>query len=211
MYWKFLLTGSRSPFTGFDWAAKEGGWVTSLAAGVCQAGIHACREADLPYWMSHELWRIELADPVSNADHKVVATRARLLQRVEPWTEQTAQELARACIARTGEHAADELRDAGLMEEADRLTGQPPDAVAGIARDLLPALGGSRLEPAATLCGYLVDAVESLIHYPVATVAYIAAKAADQRSFPLGVDLYAAERAWQAAWLRDRLHLTVGA
>ena len=47
--------------------------------------------------------------------------------------------------------------------------------------------------------------------YPVATVAYIAAKAADQRSFPLGVDLYAAERAWQAAWLRDRLHLTVGA
>jgi len=210
MYWKFLRAGGRSPFTGFDWTALNGGWATPGAAEACQAGIHACRQADLPYWMSDELWQIELAEPVADGGEKVVSPRGRLVRRVEAWTAETARELARACVARTAEHAADELRDAGLVEESDRLRAQPIDALPDAAKDLLPALAGPSLKLAARLCGYVVDAAESLADYPVATVAYIAARAANQRSGPPGADLYAEERAWQATWLGERLHLTTG-
>ncbi len=136
MYWKFLRAGAVSPFTGFAWPTTDGAWVQAAgaadAAGAefCQTGIHACRRADLPYWLTDELWSIELAEPVLHDVHKVVATRARLLGRVESWTPETGRELAQACVARTARHAADELREAGLSEEADRLANQPPDMLA---------------------------------------------------------------------------------
>jgi hypothetical protein len=207
MHWKFLRSGGVSPFTGFDWAATNGQWVSAEKAAACRDGIHACRSQDLSYWLSDELWRIELAAPVVESQHKVVAARARLLERVDSWTIESAGDLAAACVGRTAGHAADELRAAGFAEEADRLAEQPLDALAGTARAILSMLAGRRARRAAKICGYVVDAAEGLAAYPAASIAYIAARAANQRSGPADVDFYAAERTWQAQWLADLLKL----
>jgi hypothetical protein len=207
MYWKFLRSGARSPFTGFDWAALGGEWHTEPRAEACHKGIHACRLADLPYWITDELWHIELTEPVVDAGSKVISTRARLLERVEAWGPATARELAEACVKRVSRHAADELRDLGLPEQADLFTDQPSRGLPGIVRELLPSLTARRLRPAAKLCEYVVDASEGVTTYPIATIAYIAARAADQRGGPPGADLYTAEREWQATWLTEHLRL----
>jgi hypothetical protein len=207
MHWKFLRAGAVSPFTGFEWSVNAGSWISAEGVQACTAGIHACRPGDLPYWLTDELWGIELAEPVVEAERKVVAARARLLERVEAWTPDTARSLAEACVDRTAGHAADELREAGLDQEAGRLSGQPLAALAGIARDIMQSLPDQRAPQAATLCGYVVDAAEALPVYPVATVAYVAARAANRRSGPPNVNFYAAERAWQAEWLAGRLGL----
>jgi hypothetical protein len=205
VYWKFLRADAVSPFTGFEWVA--GRWVIAEDVAACAVGIHACRDGDLPYWLTDELWRIDLGGPIVEEEHKVVAQRARLLDRVEAWTADAARQLTAACVARAAWHAAEELRTAGYEEEADRLDGQPFDELAKIARDIMESLQGRRTRKATRLCGYVVDAIEVIDVYPVATVAYIAARAANQRSGPADTDFYAAERVWQANWLVEKLHL----
>lgn len=224
MYWKFLRAGAVSPFTGFVWPTTGASWVQAEGATVCQTGIHACRRADLPYWLTDELWAVELAEPIVHGVHKVVAARARLLGRVESWTPEAERELAEACVVRTARHAADELRAAGLNEEADRLTVQPTAfqptafpptafpptaALARVAGEIVASLPGRRAKRAAELCRYVIDAVEGMPVYPGATIAYIAARAANRRSGPPGADRYAEEREWQAAWLNDRLGFAI--
>ena len=103
--YKFLRPGAVGPFSGFAWPA--GRWVTA-DTGVtrCRAGIHACRAADLPWWLQEELWVAELADPVVDASRKVVASRARLVERVAAWDAEASQAFADACARRAREHAA---------------------------------------------------------------------------------------------------------
>jgi hypothetical protein len=236
VYWKFLRAGAVSPFTGFTWVVGQ--WVTSEENTACAAGIHACRAGDLPYWLTDELWRIDLGGPVVEGEHKVVAQRARLLERVDGWTAGTARLFATACVGRAAEHAAAELRTAGcdeaadrldkgaegideaagrpdrlgeldkLGEGADRVDGQPLYELAATARDIMESLPGHRTRQATKLCGYVIDAIEAIEDYTVATVAYFAARAANQRSGPGDTDFYTAERAWQASWLAEKLHLT---
>ncbi len=62
------------------------------------------------------------------------------------------------------------------------------------------------------LSAYVIDALESLDVDPPAALAYIAARAANQRSAILGDaahldDPYLDERRWQASWLATRLGL----
>lgn len=209
MYWKFLRTGAVSPFTGFAWAETKGQWVNTDPVMPCRSGIHACRSGDLPYWLSDELWGIEVASPIVEGAHKVVATRARLANRVDAWTPTTARLLADACVERTAMHVAEELGQAGFDTEADRLVGQPVDALAAIARETMSVLADRGSRQAAKLCGYVVDAAEARNVYPVATIAYIAARAANRRSSPVDVDLYVVERDWQARWLAEELSLDI--
>jgi len=98
---------------------EPGRWVEVPAVVPCRQGIHACRPADLPYWLLDELWQVELAGAVVTTPTKLVAQRARLLTRVDAWNEDTAREFGWACVARTAEHAVTELEAAGL---AARLT-----------------------------------------------------------------------------------------
>src|SRR6185503_721815 len=88
--YKFLRKGSIGPFTGFQW--QPGQWVESDAAAPCESGVHACRVEDLPFWCNDELWEIELGGDVVGAGRKLVASRGRLVRRVEAWTETTAQQ-----------------------------------------------------------------------------------------------------------------------
>lgn len=208
-YWKFLRAGAVSPFTGHSWVPGE--WATAEAARPCRAGFHACRAADLPYWLNDELWQVELDSPVRETAHKVVAMRAQAVHRVEPWTAAAAGELALACARRTARHAAAELAEQGLSHEAERLehvaSTSPPPQWGDITRDCAQAARARGARQAAKLCAYVLDAGEALGAYPVASSAYIAARAANQRSSAGAADPYAAERAWQADWLVQRLGL----
>jgi hypothetical protein len=216
-YWKFLRPGRVSPFVGYRWP-EPGVWLEAGAVDPCRQGIHACRTADLPYWLLDELWQVELAGPVLATAAKVVAGRARLVAPVAGWDRVAAGDFGRACVARVVRHATGELRTAGLADQADALAVAAGGASLGGA-----GLGGAGLavtaaelaveveqgghRAAAWLCGYAADAVGALDTEPLAAVAFIAARAAAHRTAAPGEDLVAAERAWQATWLRDRLSL----
>src|SRR5215469_10890664 len=212
-YWKFLLAGGVSPFTSYVW--EPGQWVSASGSHECQEGFHACRASDLPYWLNAELWEFELGTPVAQARSKVVSARARAVARVAEWDASAARELALACARRTAGHAADELADGDLADEAAQLaevvSGSPPAEWPDVAERCAAAASRCGARQASTLCGYVLDAVEALAAYPVASSAYIAARAANQRSSASEPDPYQAERAWQADWLVGRLRLDVRA
>ncbi|MDQ3764406.1 MAG: hypothetical protein M3460_23445 [Actinomycetota bacterium] len=118
-----------------------------------------------------------------------------------------------ACALRTVGHAAAELNDHGLCDEAEHLThmaeqSAPTDWRETVERCAeLASIRGAR--QAMKLCGYVIDAVEAIDAYPVASVAYIAARAANQRSSTESTDPYTEERIWQEHWLVNRLDLAV--
>jgi hypothetical protein len=152
---------------------------------------------------------------VTRAASKVVSARALAVARVREWDAETANELALACARRTAGHAADELREARLDDEARQLSevtaGPPPGDWLAVAERCSAAARAHGAHQAGKLCGYVQDAVEAAEVYPVASSAYIAARAANQRSSASAPDPYLAERAWQADWLIRRLHLDVNA
>ncbi|WP_322750340.1 MULTISPECIES: hypothetical protein [unclassified Frankia] len=240
-YYKFLRPAGTGPFTGYDWGTVPGTWVDAeVNAGAgdvvpCRDGIHACRVEDLPYWLTEELWRIDLDGPLVIHENKVVARRGRLGTRVEQWTRAAAREFSVACVCRVAYHAAAELRGAGLaalaesIEAAAAAFGQngigqkgKGDTLDEHARAGIEAAVQDPGSTANLLSAYVIDALESLDVDPPAALAYIAARAANQRSAILGDaahldaahldavhldDPYLDERRWQASWLATRLGL----
>lgn len=103
--YKFLQAGSVGRFSGRAWPAPFA-WVSAESGiDLCRSGVHACRPGDLSYWLDDELWRVELAGEVTEAEHIVVASRARLLERVADWNPSTAQRFAFACAERAQGYA----------------------------------------------------------------------------------------------------------
>jgi hypothetical protein len=123
--YKFLRAGSIAPFTGLRW--EPGQWVEAEEVLPCDVGIHACRPDDLPFWINDELWEIELDGDVVAAERKVVATRGRLVRRVEAWTQAAAQALGDTSAARARALADARPQDAmarAFAEDAERRAGQ---------------------------------------------------------------------------------------
>jgi hypothetical protein len=103
---KFLRPGRLAPFTGVTWP-PPGRWLASAAPPeLCRAGVHALLPEGLATWTTEELWRVELDGARELAPGIMVASRGRLLGRVETWNDQTAREFARACAAHVREHAS---------------------------------------------------------------------------------------------------------
>lgn len=218
---KFLRPGAVSPLAGLRWPV-DGSWIDVVGElRACRLGLHACRPEDMPYWLAEELWMVELDGQVLVAEHKVVARRARLLERVAEWSEGGAEDLARWCLSRTAAHAGGQLRFDGLTEAADRLdaaaatveTARPGGAAAGPIDELRDAVRAGalaavrhRARRSNTMCSYVIDASEYVVAGSAPVPAYIAARAASQRS-DLEGDAYAQERRRQASWLVDRLGL----
>jgi hypothetical protein len=204
-YWKFLRPGRLSPFARYPWPAP-GEWVEADGVAPCRRGVHACRPADLPYWLLDELWQVELAGPVQVTPTKVVARRGRLVARVDAWNPDVAREFSWACVVRTAGYAVAELAAAGLAVSAAELTGAMtgPDPLGEAATAAAREAEAAGRDTAHWLSTYLVEAVGVLTEGPVAAVAYIADRAARHRS--ARVDPLA-ERRWQAGWLAERLDL----
>jgi hypothetical protein len=108
--YKFLRPDGRSVFTGFRWQlpnGEPGEWVHA-AVEPCRSGIHACRASDLPFWVGRTLYEIELGGEVVEQRTKVVASRARLLRRVEAWDDELRETYTRMCADRAHELALGE-------------------------------------------------------------------------------------------------------
>jgi hypothetical protein len=189
--YKFLAAGAVSPFTGFRWPGA-GEWVTAPARE--EAWIHACRRADVPYWLDDELWAIELDGPIRESRYQIAAGRARLVAGFPAWNSMLRREYARACAFRARHLALPHL-PASLrspVRETDDLQG----IAAAVQRTTAPpALGG-----------YLSDVAGSATRGDAAEASYIACVVASVVGD--GLAAFDAERAWQARWLGERLPLS---
>jgi hypothetical protein len=202
--YKCLCAGGIAPFSRYAWplprAWRPGAWVVApIAPTTCRSGVHACRVPDLPWWLQDELWEVELDGEVTAGRHKVMASRARLTRRVKAWDAAAAQRFADACARRARDHAADALDRAGAAGLAAELRARDTaDAIRAAARAADP--------PAAARIAVTMarDAAGGALAGGPVVTGYIAAHAA-ARVDP--VDGMAAERAWQAEWLRDALAL----
>ena len=72
----------------------------------CRNGLHACMVEQLAYWISDELWEVELGDEWIETRHSVIARRARLVRRIEAWEGAAALEFTEACRERARTQAA---------------------------------------------------------------------------------------------------------
>jgi hypothetical protein len=131
---KWLAKGAVAPFTGFRWP-QDGSWVSAPPGAPEGSGVHACRIADLAYWIGDELWRAELQGAVVERETQVEAPRGRLLQRIAEWSPDAFRD---ACVARiTGFHAevpTPELADyLSLAKTADAAVASFVAAVAAVA------------------------------------------------------------------------------
>jgi hypothetical protein len=201
--YKFLARGAVSPFWGLRWPVPhlEGPaeWVSAERSG---APLSAARAQDLPYWLNEELWEIELEGTPRARFHHLEAGRGRLLRRIEGWTPESAHSFGEACLSNAKVHVVDALRRAGLGAAADRVAQSADlEALRAAQQDL--AVSASPL--ASELVGYLVEGGSFAAGGGVAGATFVAAVAAAACAGEEAA--YAAERAWQARWLTEKLGL----
>lgn len=96
---KFLGQDGTAPFTGFRWPVGE--WIDAGETEPCRSGIHALRPRDLPYWLSAQLWEIELGGEIVEQERKLVARRGRLVRRRNEWNPELLDAFAADVLVRT--------------------------------------------------------------------------------------------------------------
>jgi hypothetical protein len=106
--YKFLRPHGTSAFTGFRWTlpnGEPGRWVDTRP-DPCRSGVHACRVADMPFWVGPTLYEVELAGEIVEGRSKLVASRGRLLRRIEVWERSVRDVYTRMCADRAHELAS---------------------------------------------------------------------------------------------------------
>src|SRR5262249_47582556 len=68
----------------------------------CGHGVHVCRPTELAHWLHDELWEVETSGEELEGIDCIVVRRARLIRRIDAWSEGGAARFAEACAA----HAA---------------------------------------------------------------------------------------------------------
>jgi hypothetical protein len=207
--YKFLRSGALAPFArtaaGEPFRWRPSTWVAGNGARACATGVHACTLDQLPYWLNDELWLVELAGELHREERKLVAGHGRLVARVEAWTSEAASRFGAASGERVRSRAVAAVRDAGYARAADEIAAAPWDGLRAIAE----RVDRRRAPEAYAAATYAADAGE-FVGRPV-SAAYIAAAAAAHGADAAGTsarEADAAERAWQADWLRRELALT---
>ena len=86
-----------------DGTWKPGKWMPKIEGDLepCENGYHICRPDDLVYWLDEAIFEVKCSGEIVKSEDKCVVRRARLLRRVETWTERTARLFAADCA----EHA----------------------------------------------------------------------------------------------------------
>lgn len=134
VFYKFLARGALGPITEAAWPAPTpagpGAWLEAAGAiEECRNGVHVCRASDLSHWLHDELWRVEVAGELCDGRDCVIATRGRLIERIELWSQGGAQRFAEACR----DHAA-ELVERTPSADLTRLRQIVADASAHLPR-----------------------------------------------------------------------------
>jgi hypothetical protein len=196
---KFLRAGAVGPFTRFRWS--PGVWVEAPRARD-GFGVHACRDSDLAWWISDELWHVELDGEVEERATQIEAPRGRLLDRVERWDADGRWEFGLACVFQARDVAAASLRELRFPEVAEHLeAARTLDELAQTTQSMQAPPGF-----AGEMFGYA----------RYASVAYSLAKNAAEVSFMASVATAAArgapaafdtEKRRQSRWLTERLAL----
>jgi hypothetical protein len=211
--YKFLDGTGRSLFSGFAWPRPAGGepgaWVDAGTVRPSYRGIHACRADQLAYWLTDELWEIELDAPVMDATHKVVARRGRLVRCFDEWRHEVANAHATQCAWRARSHAVEALVDLGEQDLAESLSACTTLAeLAATASAVATGLDADSL--AGRLVALAGDAGRVDELSAVAGAPFIAACAAGTAAEVMGStggfdDAFDAERRAQSAWIVRRL------
>jgi hypothetical protein len=117
--YKLLRAGRVAPFSGVRWP-EPGEWLAADAVDECRSGIHACRIRDLPLWLGlGELWEAELDGDVVEDERKVVASRGRLVRRVDAWNAESARGFGEACAAEARRRVAQAPELEGYAADAE--------------------------------------------------------------------------------------------
>jgi hypothetical protein len=207
--YKFLDSAGRAPFTSTPWTTGE--WVETASAHPCVEGVHACRPADVAHWLAATMWEVELDGQIVESRHKVVASRGRIVAAVDGY-DAAARELAAVGAWRARDRAVDALGAAGARPAAERFA-------EATSLDELVSCGdvvGTGVDEstfAGVAAGLAADAAYFALHGDRAQSPFVAACSAghdaagpdgDQAAYDTG---FAAERAFQSAWLTERLGL----
>ncbi len=142
---KFLRTDGTSPFATYRWDLPDlepGRWVNA-PVDPCRSGIHACRMADLPFWVDDTLYEVELDREIVAGRSKLVASRGRLLRRIEPWDEELRHAYMRMCADRARELALSvtpPLEAWGAMAKPS--VGHGPGAIGFVAARIAEEVSG---------------------------------------------------------------------
>jgi hypothetical protein len=182
-------------------------WVEARRVVPCREGVHACRAADLSYWLASSLWEVELEAPVVESGHKLTARRGRLNAMVVSYPA-AAQELGAVCAWRARDRAAHALHKAGAQVLASRFA-----AATNLSevKGLLGETDDSRFE--GTAGALAADTAQLALDRMIPGAAFTSAcsagnieadPAGEQADFERG---FAEERAFQSAWLVQRLEL----
>ena len=77
---------------------RPGKWMPAIVNLIlCERGYHLCRREDLIHWLGPTVWVAEGRGEKLLDHDKVVFTQARLLRRLDTWTERTARLFAADC------------------------------------------------------------------------------------------------------------------
>jgi hypothetical protein len=118
--YKFLRPGAVGPFSRVSWPTpaegEPGAWLGAAGgdAELCRDGVHACSRDHLPFWLTEELWAVELQEPVVEQRSKLVAPAGRLTARVDGWDADAALAFMAATLDRIRA-----LDQSGYMTEAE--------------------------------------------------------------------------------------------
>jgi hypothetical protein len=208
--YKFLDADGRAPFTAHHWPTD--GWVEAAGADPCHDGVHACTTDDLAHWLHDSLWEVELEGEIVATRRKLAARRGRLVQPIDGYRE-AVRELAEVGAWRSRDRAVDALRASGDDALAERL-----EALGELAE--LAAIGAELDEatPARSAAALAADAAHFALHGEPTESPFVAACSAGHGAW-IGHEAdgdggrsaydagFAAERAFQSAWLAERLGL----
>jgi len=103
-YYKFLTADNKGEYSKFDYTEylpdgdKPGKWLPEIETlSICESGYHACKASNLLEWVNAQLFEVELAGEIVEAENKVVAQNMRILRKVETWNDKTARLFACWC------------------------------------------------------------------------------------------------------------------
>ena len=211
--WKFLDERSRGIFSGFVWptsgvSGAPGPWVESREVIACEQGVHACSVEQLAWWMSAQLWEIELAGALVVKGPKMVAKRGRLIRLVGAWPDLGPELAEWAVCRRVRSHAVEVLTAAGSHDAGAEL------ATVKSFDDLGSTAARIDLDPTSAQGVAVAQVNDSMddVSNPI-LACWDAARAAGHRESAADRSInsyrraFAAERILQSQWIADRLHL----
>ena len=194
--YKFLARGAIGPITRVAWPLatgdRPGDWLgDGRPASLCRSGVHACAREHLAYWLHEELWQVELDGETLAGPDCVISPRARLLQKIAPWSDGGgAQRFATA----VRDHAATLVAACDDPAERGYLGGYVQDSSWHVtnAQPESPAL--------AALCAAMA----------VAKLEERRAQRSDDQATSAEIleGAYRRERAWQSAWIAAEMELS---